>query len=48
MTGLPNRAAFMEVLDHTMETLRKDEAVAIMNLDLDHFKKVNELWGNAC
>ena len=41
MTGLPNRAAFMEVLDHTMETLRKDEAVAIMKLDLDHFKKVN-------
>jgi len=48
MTGLPNRAAFLEVLDHTMDTLRRDESIAVISLDLDNFKMINNLWGNAC
>ena len=48
MTGLPNQAAFQEVLQHTMETLRREENVAVLSLDLDDFKEINNLWGNAC
>lgn len=48
MTGLPNQAAFQEVLEHTTETLRKDESIAIMYLDLDNFKAINDMWGRAC
>lgn len=48
MTGLPNQAAFQEVLEHTMGTLRKEENVAVLMLDLDDFKELNNLWGNAC
>lgn len=48
MTGLPNLAAFQEVLEHTTETLRKDESIAIMYLDLDKFKDINDMWGRAC
>lgn len=46
-TGLPNGAAFNEVLVHTLETLRKEEYVGIMYIDLDNFKQIDDLWGHA-
>ena len=47
LTGLPNSVAFNEMLTHTLETLRKEESVGIMYVDLDNFKQVDDLWGHA-
>lgn len=47
LTGMPNRAAFYEVLKHTLETLRKNEFAGVMYVDLDDFKKLDDLWGHA-
>lgn len=47
LTGMPNKAAFCEMLRHTLETLRKNEFAGIMYLDLDHFKKLDDLFGHA-
>ncbi len=45
LTGLPNKAAFMEVLGSALSTLRKNENIAVMHLDLDDFKEINGMWG---
>lgn len=47
ITGLPNRTAFTKQLDGVMKTLRKDEIVAVMYIDLDNFKRINELLGHS-
>ena len=47
LTGLPNGVAFNEMLTHTLETLRKEEYVGIMYVDLDNFKQIDDLWGHA-
>lgn len=47
LTGMPNRSAFREMLLHTLETLRKNEILGIMYLDLDHFKRFDDLWGHS-
>lgn len=47
LTGMPNKAAFKEMLLHTLETLRKNEFAGIMYLDLDDFKKIDDLWGHS-
>ena len=47
LTGLPNGAAFNEMLTHILETLRKEEYVGIMYIDLDNFKQIDDLWGHA-
>ncbi len=47
LTGLPNKAAFNEMLVQTLETLRKEEAVGIMYIDLDDFKQLDDMWGHA-
>lgn len=46
ITGLPNEAAFNEMLVHIMETLRKEEAVGVMSIDLDNFKLLDDVWGH--
>ena len=46
LTGLPNGAAFNEMLTHILETLRKEEYVGIMYIDLDNFKQIDDLWGH--
>lgn len=47
LTGLFNHRHFLEALDSEMErTLRSREPTALMMLDLDHFKRVNDTWGH--
>ena len=47
LTGLANRAGFMQRLDMAM---RKSAAegllMAVMYMDIDHFKPVNDTWGH--
>lgn len=47
LTGLPNRRAIMEAMDQ--EWVRYDtigEPISLVTIDLDHFKKVNDLYGH--
>ena len=47
LTGLANRGRFSEVATATIERAhRLNQPVAIMMIDLDHFKKVNDTWGH--
>lgn len=47
LTELPNRAAFTEMLDNIMITLRNEEIIAIMDIDLDNFKNINDTLGHS-
>ncbi|HSS82764.1 MAG TPA: EAL domain-containing protein [Reyranella sp.] len=48
LTGLPNRSAFNRKLDHDIEAaLAMGRPLAVMCLDLDRFKEVNDLFGHA-
>ena len=47
LTGLPNRGAFMERLDQLMAAAREsDDKLALLFIDLDHFKRVNDSLGH--
>ena len=48
LTELPNRSRFHEKLGDTLEAARRGEkSFAIMFLDLDHFKRINDTLGHA-
>ena len=47
LTGLPNRAVLREQLERAMTTTRRGETLALLCLDLDRFKPVNDTYGHA-
>ncbi len=43
LTALPNRKAFF---DHLEESVRRSSPFALLFIDLDHYKLVNDTWGH--
>ncbi|MEE1656169.1 EAL domain-containing protein [Microvirga sp. CF3062] len=46
LTGLPNRAMFEDRLTHATARMQNGEQVAVMMIDLDRFKHVNDTLGH--
>ena len=48
LTGIPNRRAFYESLNRALASgSRRTEPVAVLTIDIDHFKRVNDEAGHA-
>ncbi|OWY39996.1 hypothetical protein CEK28_04455 [Xenophilus sp. AP218F] len=48
LTGLPNRLLFLSRLGHAIQTAKREQLrVAIMFIDLDNFKQVNDTRGHS-
>jgi diguanylate cyclase len=47
LTSIPNRSHFNARLDQELVALAKGDSLAVLCLDLDRFKEVNDLFGHA-
>jgi diguanylate cyclase (GGDEF)-like protein len=48
VTGLPNRTGLNELLDRALAAARRHaRTVAVLLVDLDDFKRINDIWGHA-
>ncbi len=46
LTDLPNRLALMQRLESSLARVRRGQSIALMMLDLDRFKDVNDTFGH--
>ena len=48
LTGLANRRRFLEALEHEVQRHRRyGTPLALVSIDVDRFKRVNDTWGHA-